>query len=686
MASHDSEPFRGAGTSSGGGAPLDESIRKIAESGAKTVELLNKIAAASGVPSAATHGSSGPAVSNAIYGSGTSAVEMARLRGANSSSLGWNRISGMSAVEMARLREKYKDRYSGGSSVPLALGPVVGSRPSSGIKEDPYSIPNLVKKGTIYGLAKKENPPETHPPPSKPVPPRPTYGLVSTDVHPPEWKSWVDAIKTSKPGSVKTLGGTAPTGGGSFGWPSMGGSKEEPSKTPAFDRPISVIVMGPKPLPVSIVGGTGSSGPGGPKEPKEEKEPSGLGTIAKLAIAGAVTSHIAHQVTSAGNIVQDPFSTQEQKQRSLAKLLPGGGTVLGLADMISGRSAEMAMVGLGGQHRRAEVHGRVEEASFMLQYQPRQAGLEATARTYAGQGAITPGIHERTTAAGKTDYENAMRLLPLRKETARAERDVSSATATRMANEKQLLQLQAKENGLIHTRNELQAKLNKGGSGAAFQQLVESHHTVTDEIAATNSQVRQVRHAVAESTTHEAQARGEFQKAKIREDKLGDAANLEAKAQRIGTTASRLGGMDPFSQQRALTGIKHLQSLKSEAELQATPQDVLEEARQAFPEAVDEVVRKLTQGGAAFQQAQRQGGLETYVGKPGETEAGLLRQAGEKTEEAGKGEHAVDVETAKAAAAAGADLGKFVSDAIQRFVENAKNAIMRELLDARNAS
>lgn len=392
-----------------------------------------------------------------------------------------------------------------------------------------------------------------------------------------------------------------------------------------------------------------------------------------IAAAMATLEH----TTRIGNTLQDPFATNEMKARSLAKMLPGGETILNFKDMETGRLAGMELAKYQGERDRIEARGRLETSAFMMQYRPQQAGYQALAQAYTGQSAITAGIFDRSTATGKTAYEDAQRLLPLRKETARLERDSAMASAHRLSSERELERVSRAENSLIRERVQVQRKLMEGGSGVEYQKLIERDRALAVEIEGFNQQARSAKQQVVNARREEVSVQAEHQKARVREDLIGRAENIEARAQRSEASAGRLGRMRPFERFAGLQVIKALESGVSPDQI---PENQLAKAEQFDPDAFDRIIKNYGLRTPEFKERQAAGkrGFEGDYGK-------LYQEADTLRQEAGQKEFSVETEAAKKIKEAGSDLGAYFANQTRKFVESAKQSFDTNLKNNRNA-
>jgi hypothetical protein len=463
------------------------------------------------------------------------------------------------------------------------------------------------------------------------------YGLAPVQGGRPSVSGMSGIIPSIIPGRSPPTGSSLPSGG-------------SPGTAPAFS---------------SLRFGGGASG-------------EALGAIGKGGPWIAAAMQGLQQATRVGNVAQDPFATDEMKARSLFKMIPGADTILNFKDMVTGRQAGMERARYEGEIDRTQSRAQIELSAFRLHNVPQQAGYQALAQSYGGQSAVTAGVFDRTTAAGKTAYEDAQRLLPLRKETARLERESASATAQRLASEREFERVAKTENVLIRERAAVQRQISEGGSGVEYQKLLERDKTLALEIEGANHQVRQAKQQVVSSTREELTTRAEYQRAQVREDLLGRAENLEARGQRAEASAGRIARINPFQRQIALDTAK---ALRAGENPDLIPDQFISLAQQAFPDETSAALNRYGAGLSQTREAQRLGFRDT----PGDF-GDLYKEADTLKQQAGKKEFTIDEATANQITAAGADLGKFIAGEILKFSAAVKDSINTKLRESRNAT
>lgn len=401
---------------------------------------------------------------------------------------------------------------------------------------------------------------------------------------------------------------------------------------------------------------------------------SAAGPVAGAAVGAA--KQMVESLSAYARIAQDPFTTDAQKQRALVNLLPEGQWIQRQVDSLTGRASGMEQAQFFGSIAGAGAQGRVEASGFMAGYRPQQAGLGAFAGAYASGSAVTAGVFDRGSLAGRTLYEDAQRALPYRREVAKTERDLAQATGERVGHEKELRRLQDEEHRLTRERATIQGQINLGGEGPSRERLLQSFENVNTELQGINQQVRGARQSVVGATQNETSAQGAFQTARNRADLLGRAENLEARAGRSEASAERLGGMGPY--QRAL-GLQAIQMLESGTNPDYLPEAYKAAAQQFDPESYSNALKRY---GVATPEFRARRGRRGFEGDY----ADIYRQADALRQQEGETTYGVESKTAAGIAKSGESLGAFIATEIQKFTMAVQKSLENQLRIRKNAS
>ncbi len=526
---------------------------------------------------------------------------------------------------------------------------------------------------------------------------------------------------------IRALGGSTGGAGGSLGGAgpqSAGPGRTLPpmsSAVPVFDRPIPVIIVGPKPLPVvgtAGPGGTGSSGAAGNGAPPGTAEKLlgiirnlGLGGVAgyagqiegygqaagdaarmlgfkkagagieKFAGRAAVPLALALGAAKAageyGEIAHDTFMTGDQQNRALfRKFVPFGETIQGSVDGISGRKAAYERADLASRQRAAEASGRVDVAGTMVGLNPELAGHSARAGLLGGASPILEGASDRSTAMGETAFRDRQRMLPLERESAKAEREAAVATAQRVSAGTELVKVENRMAELQNKRSKLQRELEQHGSGAGRQRVLHQLSETENELQGMGGVQRQARMGVYQSAQQEAEARRAAGMVGVRKLQA-EASGLEEDAAAAAGGARQLGGMGRSKRMDGVNALRRLQTYGPELVGQAD----LAAAQAIAPQTVGKILERHGAGTAEFATL-RDLAPADFAGDPEE----LRKKAAAKRDEATKKELDLEREAARAGDAAGRDLGAAMSTMMKTLVESAKREMHNQLLLGKNAS
>ena len=383
--------------------------------------------------------------------------------------------------------------------------------------------------------------------------------------------------------------------------------------------------------------------------------------------AGAVLAGLDAGV-SAHNTMSNPFLTAAQKNREFARSLPLGETVMGAIDSFNAREHDIGMVKKGLSLNQADYNRDSLLQNHYASFDPQQAHRESLAHSYAGSSAVTAGVFDRSTVAGQNAAGDAQRMLPYRQASLKAEREMAAAAQKRFHTEIQLNKLNDRGNQLLGERSRIQAEIEKHESGPERFAAVGLSNLNIAALKENNEKQRAVRGELEAARGDEFRATGEHAKAKIREDKLGQAGVLDARADRMESSAMRLGGMSPADRAMGAQAIKMME--ENPGSFDQIDDGIKSLARNFDPEAFNKL--QLAKGVEESKKVNR----ENF----GEDPNVLRAQADTLRGEGAEGEHRADAETAAAVAAEGAKLGAFIVASIAQFGDRLRKEIEDKLL------
>jgi len=428
-------------------------------------------------------------------------------------------------------------------------------------------------------------------------------------------------------------------------------------------------------------GGGGFAGLGGGKGSAADLQKGGgaggmfagiPGAAGLMRFAGpAYLAHLADK--SSVNIANSAYSehmTSSQQGRSFLKeVVPGGEWLANRADAFTGRKSKMDRAEDQKRAREFDIQQRQQESQFMLRYGPEQAGREERSRQASGFGGIMLGPMARNTAAGEREFREQSRLLPVRREMAKAEREAAGAAVERKAAEAEFIKLADREKRLIIERGEAQTKVNRDtGSGPARQEKLLQLESRERELQAVAAEKQVAAEAKMMAMQREASARHAVGQARAGMAEAR-AANLEERAGTAAATEQRLGGMNVFDRQFGLQSLKDLQQYGVD---RLTPEQ-LQAAQQMAPQTVAKI---LETHGAGTREA---GELSKLAPADYGGRSEGLRQDAQQARDVAESERAQsDAQFYKSAADSGRDMAGIVKEAMRVQFESFKREIEQD--------
>lgn len=402
------------------------------------------------------------------------------------------------------------------------------------------------------------------------------------------------------------------------------------------------------------------------------------GVVSRAAIPLAIAEQSGKLAQFAAGAHYDRYSTSNQIGRSFVRdFVPGGERIQGVVDSLSGRAAKMEEADLEGQRERARAQARNEQAAFRLSFNPQQAGREALAGAYGRQGAILPSIFDRSNTLGERGYREEQRLIPLKQAQAKAERDMSAATAERLGNEKELAKIDKDGYEIAKRRVRLTQALNDDNnqSGASRQQVLNDIEVANSEFVGNRNNRRRALEQVMGAKQREAGATGEAQKARLRTEQLGKADILEERGNQGLSTAGALGGLNPYERQFAVDALKNAEQYGWDA----LPPEAQQAVQSIAPERADKLRQRAGLGSSAYTQL-GQIAPELAPNDPND----LRKQADTLRQQFAQSEFNVDKGVAENIAASGKTFGRDIANIINQVLEVAIAEIRNNVLRLRN--
>jgi hypothetical protein len=266
-------------------------------------------------------------------------------------------------------------------------------------------------------------------------------------------------------------------------------------------------------------------------------------TNAALTGASKAFSFAANAAEIHGN----SFLTAGERDRALARALPGGEFLQQNFDKLSGRTNFMhKFYGQTIPHQQIEIAGRLKQYGIQAEYGSQVASHQNTAdalNRYSAQS-VSQG-HDRFSVAGKYAFELEERALNFTNQRRKAELEITAARKTQAQETERLGQIDAKIAGLRNTAGaaggDYQQRAKFLGGKAGFEQELEG---LLNE---RNAQIGRVQHSAIST----AESESAYRRIGIEEqkDKL---SILQEKEQRTLSTGERLGRQSRSQRQQGL--------------------------------------------------------------------------------------------------------------------------------------
>lgn len=397
-----------------------------------------------------------------------------------------------------------------------------------------------------------------------------------------------------------------------------------------------------------------------------------------LAVAGAAFGG-AEKVAG---YAYDKYSTGAQLGRQAVRdFVPGGERVQRFVDAMTGRAAGYEQAAIDSQMRGAEGQYRNRLAGFEQGYNPQQAGREGYARAAAGQRAVLPTVFDRSSAVGERAYREEQRLLPLKREQAKAEREYAQATAERLSAQQELNKASARARALEGERANLERDLQRGEnqSGVSRQNVLLKIRNINTDLSGAYANQQTAIQQSAAARGREAEAGGAARLARARTDLLGRADVLDERAQTARSTASGLGALNPFEQMQAVQAAAFIAERGSVAGL---PPELVQMGLTGGRKAVSAIIEQSGMNSEAYKLGAANPLLaaDFPTGDPNalQKEADTLRQQFAEVEDS------VNKQVASALAASFKNVGKEIGQAMRQELLKMKDDIIRAIQVGRN--
>jgi hypothetical protein len=329
------------------------------------------------------------------------------------------------------------------------------------------------------------------------------------------------------------------------------------------------------------------------------------------------------------------------------------------------------------------VNQRLQTSALEQQYGIAQAGRERlAAATGSGRNlSIYSGNFDRDTTTGERAFREQQRMLPIRREMAKATRELAGATAEVAKADKIENDLKERAGKLekqridqmrVLTRQEQgdygNPKMTKEQREQARLAAVMNLSNIEAELTGVAEQRKSAKDAGFQARQRQAQAQGRVGTLKA-EDLEAQSQVMTERYQSFQGSARRMGGMNVHDRAFALQAFKALQSHGPDA---LSP-DMLAAAQQFAPESAGKILEVHGRGTREYQEGRQLAPTEF-----GDV-TGTRDQARNLANQAEDARKKVEADIARSAADAGKDLGTFVGDQIRVITDAAKREIENRL-------
>jgi hypothetical protein len=409
-------------------------------------------------------------------------------------------------------------------------------------------------------------------------------------------------------------------------------------------------------------------------EEKERRQMMAFWTRAS-AVAGTAVAAL-NTAGTAASAFGNPYMTGDARARSIAQSIPGVAPLLRIGENLNQRGNKLEAARVGGEQYEAYARSRLERSALEFQYGIPQAGREAAATAAGAASPIFQRRVNRDSAEGERAFREESRLLPIRREMAKATREVTAATAERVKAEEVEAKIGARAREL-ETQRIRQAKIVADQEGGKFPEGMSKEDRekarlaevsrltgVENELQGTRNQQKQAADAVFQSRIAEGNAKGRVGAVKAEELE----AQSQIYAQRADTYAGsgrRLGGMNPMERQFGLQALQALQKYGPDA----LPPEMLAAAQQFAPETAGKLVEVHGRGTAEYEAGKKLAPAEFGdVAKARQQSLDFADQAEEQRRK-----------TEATTTATAAEAGRGMAEAVGKFIDQIRDSFVREI-------
>ena len=216
--------------------------------------------------------------------------------------------------------------------------------------------------------------------------------------------------------------------------------------------------------------------------------------VSRAALPLAIGMQVAGAVKAIAAVMHDEYLTQGQRDRALFKgIVPGGESIVDWYDTVSGRKRDMARADEEGHRGDIRTQWEIDTQRLNLKYGAMKESAHIRADELAKASPTLMPYIDRSTAAGRQQYELESRLVPVRKKLADATTESAIAAREVTAAQKRENELISQGVKLKQEQAEIQRKLassptEDGGPAEGperqrlLHQMMQSHHKIKANI------------------------------------------------------------------------------------------------------------------------------------------------------------------------------------------------------------
>lgn len=303
--------------------------------------------------------------------------------------------------------------------------------------------------------------------------------------------------------------------------------------------------------------------------------------IGKAAVPLALAASGLEAGKAAFRLGQDEYLTDAQRERGFVRSNAVGRYISDTVDTFSGRARAMERTE-ENRERMAQVRAiEIERSQFRQTIDQRQADVTAGIRGGQALKGVFRGSTDRGTVEGRLAYEQESRLLPLRKQTAKAEQEYATAKYGAMNAQTNLNKLETEGEKLAENRLRLQKQLNRVGSGPVRQDVL---YQLEDNAARQNANIAQqvkAKEVVAQQIGRREDAITGVNAARLAE-RQGGLDNLRMRESRAEDRAANLALLGPAGRIAGDTALRVIESVG----IENAPPELVQQAQAKYPEKV----------------------------------------------------------------------------------------------------